>query len=80
MMTFISKKHIRYDENQNEVVLAIIAVANASELPSPTSIPGTVLHEASGAWDITTGDKYGLRGTSWVKQPAGFSFDFFEEV
>ena len=60
MITWLSKKHIRYTPDKKEVVLAYIAVGNASELPTKTGINGYVLHEASKAWDISTGDTYGF--------------------
>lgn len=60
MITFLSKKHVRYAENGADVVIAYIAVGNVSELPTKTSIPDIVLHEASRAWDIASGKTYGF--------------------
>ena len=70
MITIISRKHIRYDSQQRDVARLYIAVASASELPaSTTSIPGLVFTEASKAWDVSTGDKYGyVDGQGWKKQ------------
>lgn len=50
------KKHIR----------ALISVSSASELATETA--DYVFTEASIAWDISTGDIYGLTNGSWVKQ------------
>lgn len=43
-----------------------ISVASSSELATETD--NTVFTEGSIAWDISTGDFYGLAGGSWVKQ------------
>lgn len=69
MVTVIWKKHLEYDPDGRDVVIAKIAVASASELPSPTGIPKLRLHEGSKAWDISNGDEYGMiaNGT-WNKQ------------
>jgi len=87
MVTVLTRKHIRYDESdgtKRDVVLAFISVGDASELPDIDEIDGLLLHEGSGAWDISTGESYGLKvpgdtGT-WIKQPNGIPFHFYEEV
>ena len=43
-----------------------ISVASSSELV--TEIENTAFTEGSIAWDISTGDFYGLAGGSWMKQ------------
>ena len=70
MITIISRKHIRYDSNGRDVARIYIAVASASELPaSQTAIDGINFTEASKAWDVSTGDKYGyVVGQGWKKQ------------
>lgn len=70
MITIISRKHIRYDSEGRDVARIYIAVASASELPaSQTAIDGLNFTEASKAWDVSTGDKYGyVVGQGWKKQ------------
>lgn len=81
MRTILRRKHIRYDDQGRDVILALISVANSSELPAPDGIPGVVLHEGSGAWDISTGDEYGmLADGSWIKQPNGIPLGIYEGV
>lgn len=60
MVTWLSKKHIRYDNQGRDVVLAYIAVASVSELPTKYGIDGYALAEASKAWDVSTGKTYGF--------------------
>lgn len=43
-----------------------ISVADSSELATETD--NTVFTEGSIAWDISTGDFYGLAGEQWIKQ------------
>ena len=82
MVTVLTHKHLSYDENGKDVSLVFISVASSSELPATSAIPGTnlVAHEGSGAWDISTGESYGRLGDTWVKQPNGIPFNFYEEV
>ena len=80
MITVMTRKHLYYDDQGRDVVLGFIAVGSASELPAADGIPDMVLHEASGAWDISTGESYGLLNGTWVKQPNGIPFNFYEEV
>lgn len=87
MQTVLTRKHIRYDESdgtKRDVVLAFIAVGSASELPDIDEIDGLLLHEGSGAWDISTGVTYGLKVInstgSWIPQPNGIPFKFYEEA
>lgn len=79
MITFFSRKHIKY-ENGRDVIIAMISVASASELPAPDAIDGLHFHEGSGAWDISTGDEYGmLANGTWQKQPHGLPYGFLPE-
>lgn len=70
MITIIARKHIRYDAEGRDVARIFIAVASASELPaSQTAIDNINFTEASRAWDVSTGDKYGyVVGQGWKKQ------------
>ena len=80
MVTVLNKKHLRYDPDGRDVVIARISVTSASELPSATGIDGLRLHEASGAWDISTGDTYGFTdngsGGTWNKQKDRINVDW----
>lgn len=81
MVTVLTRKHIRNDDQGRDVAIVFIAVASASELPAVDGINNTIIHEASGAWDISTGDTYAyIANTGWVKQPNGIPFHYFEEV
>lgn len=82
MVTVLTHKHLYYDENKKDVSLVFISVASSSELPATSAIPDTdlVMHEGSGAWDISTGESYGWVNNAWVKQPNGIPFNFYEEV
>ena len=69
MITFIHRKHIRYDESGRDVVRVFIAVASTAELPTKYSLDGLVIAEASKAWDVSTGKKYGfLDNGGWKEQ------------
>lgn len=70
MITILARKHIRYDAEGRDVCRIFIAVASASELPaSQTAIDRINFTEASRAWDVSTGDKYGyVVGQGWKKQ------------
>lgn len=69
MITILMRKHIRYDELGRDVCLFGLAVASASELPSKYGIDGAVIHEASTAWDVSVGKKYGfLDNGGWREQ------------
>jgi len=77
MITFLSRKHIRYDELGRDVVRVAIAVSSSLDLPTKYSIDGVVIAESSKAWDISTGDQYGfLDASGWTKQPGSMSGDF----
>ena len=55
--------------NGREVIIAEVIVGSASELPFITFFDGFELHERSRAWDVSTGDTYGLISDgTWVKQ------------
>ena len=52
--------------NGKIVGIAEISVASSSELA--TSNGNYIFTEGSIAWDISTGDFYGLVGSTWTKQ------------
>lgn len=72
MITFIRIKPVKIDSEGRTVANMHIAVASASELPTKYSLDGMVVHEASKAWDVSTGTQYGfLDNGGWVAQPGG---------
>ena len=72
MITFIRIKPVRIDGEGRTVAIVHIAVASASELPTKYLLDGFVIHEASKAWDISTGTQYGfLDNGGWIQQPGG---------
>jgi hypothetical protein len=66
-ITIRSKKFVKYNGERSEELLEL-AVSSASELPEVDAIPGILISESSIAWDISTGDFYGLTGGTWYKQ------------
>lgn len=62
-----SRKFVKYNGERSEELLEL-AVSSASELPEVDAIPGILISESSIAWDISTGDFYGLTGGTWYKQ------------
>lgn len=72
MITFIRIKPVRIDGEGRTVAIVHIAVASSSELPTKYLFDGLVIHEASKAWDISTGTQYGfLDNGGWIQQPGG---------
>ncbi len=71
MISIIKEKFIRFD-NSKSVVLAEICVDTAEELPNANGITGRILVQGSLAWDISTGDFYGLNSSGeWINQTGG---------
>lgn len=69
MITIIARKHLRYDAQGNDIARVYISVSSSSELPAQDGIPKIIIAEASKAWDVSTGDKYGfVVGQGWKKQ------------
>ena len=69
MITIIARKHLRYDAQGNDIARVYISVSSSSELPAQNGIPKIIIAEASKAWDVSTGDKYGfVVGQGWKKQ------------
>ena len=49
-----------------------ICVDTASDLPTVNSIPGCKIAQGSIAWDVSTGDFYGMSSTGdWINQSGG---------
>jgi hypothetical protein len=69
-MRVLSRKHIRYSDDNKDVARFEISVNSASELPAKDGgIPGAIIDEGSIAWDIDTGDFYGMKESGvWKKQ------------
>ena len=64
---FIGEKIVN-GERLSEVIVEIDC-DTSSDLPTATELPGRVLGQGSVAWDISTGDFYGLNSSGvWIKQ------------
>ena len=67
----MSRKFLRY-ENELSVERMEICVDAASDLPTVNSITGCKIAQGSIAWDVSTGDFYGMSSTGeWVNQSDG---------
>ena len=67
----MSRKFLQY-ENELSVERMEIGVDAASDLPSADGITGCKIAQGSIAWDISTGDFYGMTSTgNWVNQSGG---------
>lgn len=53
-------------DTEKEHIRALISVSSSSDLATETE--DYVFTEASIAWNISTGEIYGLTGGSWVEQ------------
>ncbi len=73
MLEIINEKYLR-SESDTIVVRAELCVDSAEELPEADGIAGRLLAAGSLAWDISTGDIYGLTGAGeWAAQTGGNS-------
>ena len=64
----MSRKFLQY-ENELSVERMEICVDAASDLPTVNSITGCMIAQGSIAWDVSTGDFYGMSSTGdWVNQ------------
>ena len=71
MLSIISEKFIRF-ENASSVVIAELRIDTAEELPAADALAGRILAQGSLAWDISTGDFYGLNSSGeWINQTGG---------
>ena len=69
MITILSRKHIDVDAQGRDVARVFISVSNVAQLPGKYGIDGISIHEASRAWDVSTGDEYAyVEGSGWSKQ------------
>lgn len=67
----MSRKFLQY-ENELSVERMEICVDTASDLPTVNSIAGCKIAQGSIAWDISTGDFYGMSSAGeWVNQSGG---------
>ena len=77
MLSIIRTKFIRYDYTSalslNRVELC---VDSANELPAANAFDSMLLFQGSIAWDVSTGDFYGLRSDgTWYKQDGTGAYD-----
>ena len=64
----MSRKFLRY-ENELSVERMEICADTASDLPTVNSITGCMIAQGSIAWDVSTGDFYGMTSTGdWINQ------------
>jgi hypothetical protein len=72
MFSLRSEEFIRFveiDGVQKSLVRAEIDCDTSSDIPAYNAVPGRELVMGSIAWDISTGDFYGLDSSGeWVKQ------------
>lgn len=67
----MSRKFLQY-ENELSVERMEICADAASDLPTMNSISGCKIAQGSIAWDVSTGDFYGMTSTGeWVNQSGG---------
>lgn len=67
----MSRKFLRY-ENELSVERMEICVDAASDLPPADGITGCKIAQGSIAWDVSTGDFYGMSSTGdWINQSGG---------
>ena len=75
MLSIRNEKFIEFN-NGISVVIAEIQVDSAEELPETNGISGRILFQGSIAWDISSGDFYGLTSTGeWINQNGGGESD-----
>ena len=68
MITIMKQIFLRY-EGEKSVERMEICVDAASDLPSAGGITGCMIAQGSIAWDVSTGDFYGMTSTGeWVNQ------------
>lgn len=71
MISIRNEKFVKY-ENGLSVVRMEIDVDSAEELPEADDFSGRTLYQGSIAWDISTGDFYGLTSSGeWILQKRG---------
>lgn len=77
MYSIRDTEFIRYDHSSGRSVNRLeIDVDSASDLPAIDAIDGILLYQGSIAWDISTGDFYGLKSDgTWYKQDGTGAYD-----
>lgn len=71
MITIMKQIFLRY-EGEKSVERMEICVDTASDLPTVNSIAGCKIAQGSIAWDVSTGDFYGMSSAGeWVNQSGG---------
>ena len=71
MLTILKEKFMSFDD-PNAVIIAELAVDSKTELPEADGIEGRILSQGTLAWEISTGDFYGLKSNgTWVNQTTG---------
>jgi len=73
MLSIIKSTFIRFDSSGRSVERLELALDSAADLPAAENgtviIDGRVAAQGSIAWDISTGDFYGLDSSGeWIKQ------------
>ncbi|MCI5816467.1 hypothetical protein [Ruminococcus sp.] len=67
----MARKFLQFKEEKS-VERMEICVDAASDLPTVNSIPGCKIAQGSIAWDVSTGDFYGMASTGeWIIQSGG---------
>ena len=71
MISIRNEEFIKY-ENGKSVMRMEIDVDSAEELPETDDFSGRIMYMGSVAWDISTGDFYGLTSSGeWILQNGG---------
>ena len=81
MYSIRDTEFIRYDHSSGRSVNRVeIDVDTASDLPAADDIDGILLYQGSIAWDISTGDFYGMQSDgTWCRQNSSVSTNDAEE-
>ena len=75
MLTILKEKFMSFDD-PNAVIIAELAVDAKTELPEADGIEGRILSQGTLAWEISTGEFYGLKSNgTWVNQTTGDVYD-----
>lgn len=75
MITMLKEKFLGSDSGVS-VILAELAVDTKEDLPAADGIDGRILSDASLAWEISTGEFWGLDGEGkWVNQTTAEVYD-----
>ena len=80
MMSFLNKRHIGHRADGKEEVFVVISVGSSSDLPANGIYEDLAFVQGSVAWNINSGDWFGLVNGNWVKQPQPIDLGLFEGV